>query len=236
MNLERTECIILKNFAYSDTSYICTAFCKNIGKNSFLYNYKTRKKLYNIFQPLALVEIEYSLKSQKNIGKIHEANFLYSPMKIWDSIEKKSISYFIAELIDKIVEPGFVDNHLWNFCFSAIKFFDNSSYNPNFHIAFVLDIFHFLGITPLFKFDEKKQYFNIKEATFSEYYDKKYCLDKELSQKLYQISHLGLKKSHLVEMKGSQRREIIEKLFDYISIHYKNIGQSQTIEIITQII
>lgn len=234
--IKKTNGIVLKNFLYSDNKRIITVFCKENGKKSFMtFNGSHKNNFFKIFQHLSLVNIEFDDNKKGSFLKVKQANIYYPYKSLYNAFERSSIVFFIAEFLDKILDQDFVDDFLFDFVANSLIYFDKADFNPNFHIAFVFDLLHFLGILPHSNYSDENKFFDIKKCEYSNYFFEEFCLDDILSYKLLKISKFGIKNSNLVPLNRNERQLILDKLIDYYSLHYKHIGKLNSTKVLTQL-
>ena len=95
--------IVLKRFAYGETSIIARCFVKEIGKVSFMvhgaHRAKSSKAAY--FQPANCIDITFYFKENRDLQTISKASFFKSWSVIPNDLKKIAYAMAIIELTDK---------------------------------------------------------------------------------------------------------------------------------------
>ena len=93
--------IVLKRFAYGETSIIARCFVKEIGKVSFMvhgaHRAKSSKAAY--FQPANCIDITFYFKENRDLQTISKASFFKSWSVIPSDIKKIAYAMAILSLI-----------------------------------------------------------------------------------------------------------------------------------------
>ncbi len=142
--------ISLSSFAYSETSVICRIYTCEFGLNSFLIKgAKTpgNKKKLAALRPFQPVEVShYRGKSELHLIKdIRIDNPLH---QISSNPEKTCIALFLAELIQKSVVENVIDQRLFEFMLSSVRWLELSERYLNFHLQFMVQLSRYLGFFP----------------------------------------------------------------------------------------
>ena len=112
----QSKAIVLHSIKYGETSLIVNCFLYDIGVKSFIVkgvlNSKNTKFSKSYFLPLSIIDINYSVKKNKDIGYISDAK----PAKIFKSVHtdifKSSVIIFISELLNSV---GLSESHINRF-------------------------------------------------------------------------------------------------------------------------
>ncbi len=152
----QSKAIVLHSIKYGETSLIVNCFLYDIGVKSFIVkgvlNSKNTKFSKSYFLPLSIIDINYSVKKNKDIGYIADAK----PAKIFTSVHtdifKSSVIIFLSELLNSVLKesPG-SNKKLFEYLEYALTWFDKSTKQANFHLKILVDLTKFMGFYPNIK-------------------------------------------------------------------------------------
>jgi DNA repair protein RecO (recombination protein O) len=219
----KTKAIVLKYIKYTDNSIIAHLFTQNSGKQSFIIKgirSKKSKIKINLFQPFSILEIETIQKAKSNIYTIKEAKPTIVLNNISTDIIKSSISFFISEIINKILKDEEPDEDLYNFIEDFILNLEEAENINNFHLIFLIRLTSFLGFLP--NIDEIKTEFN-KNYSF----DYTRVFDTILKTENYNIELNGINKTN--------RTELLQLILNYYSLYIPNFGEIKSLSILQEV-
>ena len=91
-----TTGIVLNKFRYKDTSLIVRVITRDAGLCSFIVrvgNGKKKKNIFNYFQPLSIIEIEYDSNNKRDL------HFFY--LCFTTLLHQAEIHFFILDMNDR---------------------------------------------------------------------------------------------------------------------------------------
>ena len=100
--LTKTTAIVLHNIKYGDSKMIVDMFTRAHGRTSFVVaipksaKSKIRKQL---FQPLAMLSLEYDFRPKMQLQKIKEATILHPYSSLPFDMDKLTVGMFISEFL-----------------------------------------------------------------------------------------------------------------------------------------
>jgi len=227
--LHNTKGIVLHTLKYSETSLIVKIFTENLGLQSYLIrsvrNKKSKMKA-GIFQPLSVLEFVAYYKKKSKLQTIKEIINCFQFNGISNDIKKSSIAIFIAEILNKSIREEEQNKSLFEFIFNSVKALDEKEGKiSDFHLFFLLDLSKHLGIYPNNNYNSTNVFFNLYDGLFHENQpEHSYFIPKELGKYFHEM--IDINKRDTIEINPATRKELINKLLDYYSIHlngFKNI-------------
>ncbi|MBN2663899.1 MAG: DNA repair protein RecO [Bacteroidales bacterium] len=235
MMIRKTQGIVLRQQKFSDTKRIVNIFTRDAGKKSFvLYNSSKKNNKINFFQPLFVLNLEFLEKQNSKLLNIKDVS-IFKPYKSIPFVpEKTSIVFFIAEVLNKVIQEHFVEQHFFDFIVNALYVLDNHNKPANFHLSFLSAMSIYLGIMPEFNYSSENKYFDLKEGQFSKYYSKNYSMDEISSLKFNEILSLGIENFDAVKLNQQERKILLGKIIDFYSLHF-SINNLKSIEVLTEI-
>ena len=146
-----TKAILLHVSKYSDRASVLHAYTLLNGRLSFmLYGARSRTKGGQLaaFEPLSLVEIEYSSAVGRDMPVIGRLSLDYIPSNTVSDIRRRTVAVFIAEVLMRTLRHPEPDEVLFGFLSSTVQQLDTTPCPENFHLSFLLQFTRFLGIMP----------------------------------------------------------------------------------------
>jgi len=222
--LHRTKGIVLHSIKYSESSIIVKIYTEIFGLQSYLVKAirgpKSKMKP-GLFQPLNLLELVVYHREKKTLQSIKEIQLGHPYHTIPFDIRKSSVALFINELLYKSIREeesnSALFEHLWNACMSLDS--EQESVG-SFHLVFMVQLTHFLGIMPQLNFSVQEPFFNVPEGHFQSHRpDHNIYLDAELSKELYSILKTPIEQQSSIKVKPAIRNQLLETLIFYYKTH-----------------
>jgi len=233
--IRKTQGIVLRQHPYADNKRIVNIFTREAGKKSFVvYNSSSKNKM-GFYQLLFVLNLEFQEKQNKTIHTIKEVSISRPYSSIPYTPEKTSIVFFIAEILNKIIDEGFVDERFFDFVVNSMYLLDESEKPANFHIAFMSALSIFLGIMPEFNFSAEDKFFDIREGCFVSTYTKGYCMDEYTSAKFNHILDLGMTDFDKVSLNQNERNILLSKLIGFYAFNFNGFNNLKSVEVLNEV-
>lgn len=239
--LHKTRGIVLKTTLYSENSVVVQMFTEKFGIQSYMINgvKKPKAKIrMNMLQPLHLVEMVVYHKANASIQRISELR----PSPIFRSIPydiiKSTITMFLNEVLYKSIRQQMSDEHLFNFIFNAICWFDESEeLNANFHLAFLLKLSRYLGFAPSSETKSNQSYFDLQEGEFKSMPPvHPYFIDKVDAALFMSLYTLPFEKIIEIKLENKTRRSILDKILVYYTLHTASFGEIRSHQVLEDVL
>ncbi len=238
--LEKTQGIFLHQVKYSESSVIATIYTEEFGRQSYIVNGvhgKTTTAKAAILQPMYILELEAYYRPGRDINRLKSARIAVPYISIPYDIRKSSLVIFLADVLNKCLREEEANRELYPFIFHALTFLDLSEKGiANFHLWFLLKLTAFLGILPNREnlsvsnyFDLKKAGFVSSEPTHPQYMNKRTT---EIFARLFDLSFSNLPE---LQMTGSDRQILLQKLIDFYQIHFEFIGELKSLRVLKEV-
>jgi DNA repair protein RecO (recombination protein O) len=238
--ITRTKAIVIHQVKYSETSIIATFYTEAFGRQSYIINGirnpKSKQKA-GIIQPLFLLEIEAYHKSGREIQRLKEfrPDFIFQSLP-FDPV-KRAVTFFLAELLSKILRNEESEPELFNFICHSIKAYDEMEQGTaNFHLWFFASLLGHLGLQPNNNYSETYQWFDLKNGKFL--ITRPLQLNTpnpEHSRLLSELFAHKMDTLFLIEMNGAQRKKLLEYLIEYYTIHFERIGKINSLTVLSEL-
>jgi DNA repair protein RecO (recombination protein O) len=223
----QTKGIVISNTKYGETSIVCKVYTENFGLQTYIINGVRKKKGKSIYyQPLSLLDLTVYHKEKSTLQRVKEAKPFYQYQSLPYAIEKSSIAFFMAEVLQKCLREEEENIPLFNFIWQSLIALDTQELDSQFHLHFLLQLSSFLGFYPN-TIDGNEGYFDMINGTFvnSIPTHKHYFEDTE--------PLLTLLNGHSVLKKN--KRFLLEKLIEYYRLHIEGFSNLKTLPVLETI-
>nr|WP_121269468.1 DNA repair protein RecO [Pedobacter schmidteae] len=239
--LHKTRGIVLKTTLYSENSVIVQIFTEKFGIQSYMINgvKKPKAKIrMNMLQPLHLVDMIVYHKTNTNIQRVSELRPAPVFKNIPYDIIKSTIVLFLNEVLYKSIRQQTTDQHLFDFIFNAICWFDETEeLNVNFHLAFLVKLSRFLGFAPSTQTKSDQSFFDLQEGEFkSSIPVHAYFLDKTDASLFISLFSVPFEKINEINMENQTRRDLLDKILVYYTLHTASFGDIRSHQILEDVL
>lgn len=235
----KSRAIVLRIVPYQEGKELLVFYTEHWGVvTASSRRSRTKKQSSQRRVLLPLLPLELTLKQPPDQGfvQIVETDPIRGAHLVPAS--RQMISFFLAELIEKLTRAGDNDPELFECVYRRmVQFSTSQPVDANFHIAFLLELARIKGIMP------SKEELIPPSRGGAPYY---YCLQENryLGQKplqdyvaefdspyVYLLSRMTFDNMHKYILCGNQRRRIIEYIRTYFRIHDVDLGRFKTLEV-----
>jgi DNA repair protein RecO (recombination protein O) len=239
--LHKTRGIVLKNTLYSETSVVVQVFTEKFGIQSYLINgvKKPKAKIpFNILQPLHLLDMVVYHKTNTQIQRVAEARAMPIFKSIPYQVIKNTVIQFLNEVLYKSIRQQQADDHLFDFVYNSIIWFDESDEpNVNFHLAFLLKLSKFLGFAPHAQTRNDQKYFDLQEGDFTSVMPiHPYFIDEIDSKYFLLLFSVPFENLNDLKLDNTTRRYLLDKILIYYSLHTASFGQIKSHQILEDVL
>jgi DNA repair protein RecO (recombination protein O) len=226
--------IVLQNIRYADKKIISKIFTRQLGLLSCHAVISTSPKAKlkaATLQPLHLIEMELQVKQNKDVQQLLEARCYYIYRDIPVNLSKLSIAQFINEILIKTIKEHQVNEHLYEFIETCLKWLDEHPDNfHQLHLYFMLELTRYLGIEPYNNFSPHEKYFHLREGKFlNTSVPFPLGLDEAQSVLFNQCINISLLHTPLPI---AQRRQLLEILIAYFQTQVPNFGTIKSLDVL----
>jgi DNA repair protein RecO (recombination protein O) len=239
--LHKTRGIILKTTLYSESSVVVQIFTEKFGIQSYMINgvKKPRAKIsMNMLQPLHLVDMVAYHKHNTGIQRVSELRPAPVYSTIPYNIVKSTVTQFLNEVLYKSIRQQTTDEHLFDFIFSAMCWFDECGpANVNFHLSFLLKLSRFLGFAPSTITKSDDNYFDLQEGEFkSRTPAHPNFLGKEDASLFISLFTSPFEKIDEIKLDNKTRRFILDKILVYYTLHTASFGDIRSHQVLEEVL
>lgn len=236
-----TKGIVLKYYPYGESSIIVKIFTEVFGLQSYIVKgvfSKRSKTGLAVFQPLNLIEFLAYRKENKTLHYLKEPSVAFHYQSIPFDLIKRSIVFFLSELMYKTIREETPDKPLFEWLYNTLTWFDLTGKNMlNFHLVFMIQLSRFLGFYPKPEVDDTSLYFDLQEGKFVHHQPShaKYISGKE-TRILRDLCTCTLEHSDSLKIITSERRSLIDQLITYYQLHLPDFGSMKSVEVLKSVL
>lgn len=217
----KTHGVVFRLTKYGETSVIVSIFTSQFGLQSYIVNgarSKTGKGKIALYQPLTLLDLVVYHKETGGIMRIKEVKCLYPYQHVNTDVRKTTIALFIEELVSKAIREEAHPQDLCDFLIRSLIHLDSTEKPENFHLVFMVKLSGLLGFQPQ----------NASEVLGGRVMD----YDEELA--LNQILNASYDTD--LSLTNQQRRNVLDALLRFYSMHVENFGQMKSLSVLREIL
>jgi len=220
---------------------IATIYTEAYGRQSFITNRSHSKNSQvkaSVFQPLYLLDLEIYYKSGKELHRLKNAQISYPYSSIPFDIRKSTQVLFLAEILFKSLREEEANPELFDFLFHSLSLLDILEEGiSNFHLWFLLKLTRFLGFNPNPENAAISNFFDLQNALFvSREPIHIHYTDKHLTGLFVKLFEVDSSSIDQLKYNQSERRLILEKLLEFFKIHFDNLGEIKSLEILKEVL
>lgn len=236
--LVKSQAIVLHKLRYNDTDSIVCLYSKDFGRVSYLTaNHRKSKKLSQAtIQPLSIIEYEADHKGSRELQRLKETRLLYSFSGIPFNPVKNGISFFLAEVLYRVLNEAEDDGELFGFLVRSIQILDLCDKGTaNFHLVFLCKLSLFLGFYPNVSGYHTNWYFDMNAGEFTPVPPPHNAWLSSGDSHIFAC----LMRCHFDNMDGlslehSKRVELLHYLLDYYRLHLSDFPTIKSLDILQE--
>lgn len=238
--LEKTRGIFLHAVKYSESSLITSIYTEAFGRQSYLVKgVRSKNSVVKaaIFQPLYLLDLEIYFRPGNEIQWIKNARIASPYQTIPFDVRKSSQVIFLAEILNKCIREEEANPGLFDFIFNSLTFLDlTDSGISNFHIWFLFQLTHFLGIFPMGDNSRLGTFFDLQKAqfVFHEPVHGQFA-DKQVTALFSKLFDVDLKSFDKLSYTHAERNLLLEMLLNFYRIHFDHLGEIRSLDVLKEV-
>ena len=224
---QKTVGIVLHTLKYNDSTWIVDIYTNDAGRIPFWIPIPKSKKARVkslLFQPLALLEIDFEHRPKANLQKIKDAKNIYPFNTIPYHPIKSCIGLFLADFLHHALRDELTNPPLFGYIHNSIEWFDSCENEfTNFHLVFLARLSRFLGFFPQvdnyhpgYYFDLLHSEFTPQSPTHSAY------INPEEAKHIPLLLRMNYETMRYFKFTGQQRSRYLEIINPYYRLHLPN--------------
>lgn len=239
--LTKLRGIVLQTIRHNDRNDIVTLYTQQRGRVALLSpaggTSKSARMRRARLGPLALVETEVNFRETRDLQFLGEVasphlwrNLYFDPMK-------SAMTVFMAEFLNRMLRTGEADEPMWLFLLNAIHSLDTLRRGiSNYHIAFLIRMLTFAGISPDLDSYRDGRYFDLLAGEFSDMMPlhRNYLNPVEAAY-IPVLMQMNFRNLHLYRFNVEQRRRLLSGLMHYYSLHLPIREDLKSLEVLREV-
>lgn len=238
----RLECVALRTVKYDDRRSIITAWSRQLGPVSLLMPdgaSREAKRRRALIMPLSLFEGQADIRPSKQLLSIRDLRPLILLPDIHANPAKTLTAMFLAEVLEKSLRQAPADTVLTDFLFSAIKTLDHIT-SPtaiaNFSLLFMIKFAEHQGIAPDFGGWTPKSILDMQESVLRGSAPlHRHWLTSAQTRLARTLTIIPLYRSGLLKLSKATRRDALDTILNYFTLHHINLSNLQTLPILREL-
>ena len=236
----KTPAIVLNQFRYSDSSFIAHVLTEKHGRLPLLvHSGKSRKSggKHVYFQPLYLLELDVDYKENRDIQHVRELKPIEVLHNISTDIRKQSIALFLAEVLQRSIRSGQVDDALFYFVYHSVGMFEHMKEGSNlFHHYFLAQLMKFLGFAPGNSYSETYRLLDTEAGLFVGYGKlNPVCLNETESRMIQFFLDIKAEELPGVKLSKEKKNNLLESILLYYSKHIPGFDSLSSYQILKDV-
>ncbi|MDR0422405.1 MAG: recombination protein O N-terminal domain-containing protein [Proteiniphilum sp.] len=238
--LHKTEGIVLGTTSYSDAYSIAHLFTRDFGRISYLLPVSRgkRSRIRNaLFFPLSVLYLEVEHIPLRDIQRLKEAERQFPLYALCTDMTKVSLAFFISEFLSCVLRESNHSEWTFDYLKNSVETLEVAEKGlANFHLALMMGLTRFLGISPNMEFSGEQSFFDLQNGEFVENEPlHSHYLHGSESACLRDLSRMNYANMHLFGLSRNSRNVIADLLLDYYRLHICNFPPLKSLEILREI-
>ncbi len=235
--LVKTKGIVISQTKYSESGVVVKIFTENMGIQSFFVRGLASKKSKGkaaFFQPLTILNMVVKFSEKKTLHTITEVELWYNYKSLNSDMKKRSILFFIDELLYKCLKEENGNKEMFNWICNSMKWLDerDNSY-VNYHLIFMLQLTSFLGFFPTLNTTANNPVFNLQDGEFSSQIPMHAnYVSGNIVGKIITLLSASYDDSCNFDFNNETRSNILGTLISYYNFHFPSMGEFKSMEVL----
>ncbi|MDL2244532.1 DNA repair protein RecO [Parabacteroides sp. OttesenSCG-928-J18] len=235
--LSKTRGIVLHIIPYNDKYVIVHIYTELFGRVSYMVPRQKGKKSAvskALFMPLSVLEMEVDHQPKRDIQRIKECRSCYLLNSLSFDPVKNVLALFLSELLYRSIKETEPDRRLFQFLYGSIHYLEHTEDGiANFHIVFMMNLLHYLGVFPRGDTYRSGFYFDLLSGTFrADIPMHTHFLTPEDSLFFYRLLRISFENMSLYAFSRSDRRNIIRKILEYYQLHLPGFSGVHSLDVL----
>lgn len=233
----KTRGIVLHTIPYKDTNTIIYMYTEAFGRVSYLVSRHRGKKssvIKSLFIPLSVFDLEVEHLNKRDLHRIKEARLCFPLQEILCNPIKNVLALFLSEIIFRIIKDTESDERLFCFLYDSIQILECADKGiANFHLVFLFNLLHYLGIFPNTSHRREDIYFDLLNGVFiSEPPIHPHFLGVEETQIFIRLLKISYKNMSFYAFSRQERIRIIQRILEYYRLHLPDFAEIKSLSVL----
>lgn len=238
--IHQTKGIVLNHIKYKENSIIVNIYTKEFGRQAYVVNrVRTSKNKGNtiLLQALTLLDMQVYHRPKADLHRIKDFKVAHPQASIPFQQDKRTIAFFLTELMYKVLREEEKNEELFNFIYNAVLVFDEDiDGNHNFHLFFLFQLSRFLGFGPYEDLTNNHSHFDLLNGNFINHEPTHgYYITGDIMNFWKQLFQLEITSLPQLKMSSHIRNELLNVLIMYYQLHLDGLGDFKTLSVLHQL-
>ncbi len=235
--LIRSEALVLAVISYNDSDAIVKTYTAETGFAAFyikgFFKGKKARQKKAIFQPNALIEIQFAYKNKDGLSYVKEAGLIYHYKHLNYDFDKLNVSTFLREVLLESLKNEQADTDLFQFIKQKFIALDQQKFEANFHLFFLVELMQKLGFSP--DLGTKGRFFDLMNGQFIDNLPLgPYLKEEESALFKYVLGMIFASKKDMKLAQG-QRKTVLDSLMKYYAQHIAQFKIPKSLAVFNQL-
>lgn len=237
MNI-RSRAIVLHTLRYNDETMIAHVFTEKEGYVSMWVHVakKSQKVRHTLFQPLAIVEIEWEHRSKAQFQRPKLARIAVPYEDLPYNGHKLTMALFLAEFLGAALRMEPASAILFTYVEQSVRWLDTCKEDfTNFHLVFLLRLTQFLGFLPPIAEYAAGMYYDMWQCRFTFQRPLTAHLEPSDAQLLPLLLRINYRNMRHFRFSGEQRNRFLSVMNDYYRLHLSGFPALKSLEVLREV-
>lgn len=240
-----TKGIVLRTVKYGETSVIATVYTELFGMQSYMVKgvrQSSRKSAgkSGYFQPGAILQMEVYHNDLKHLQFVKEYNWGYLYNEVLFHVVKNAVAMYVIELLQHALKQPEANPELFYLIEDTLKQLDrgNTTLVANLPLYFTLHLGSELGFQIQGSFSNQTPILDLQEGHFiTSPPPHPHFVSGEIAHQASRINNIQFYNDlENISMPRMVRRELLEALQKYVSLHISDFGGLRSLGILEEIL
>jgi DNA repair protein RecO (recombination protein O) len=199
-------------------------YTEDFGRASYMVSNthgKRSKFSRALMLPLSILELEVEHLNNRDIQRIREAKPACAFYQLYRDPSKNAITLFLSETLYRIIQEKEANRPLFDYLCRSIRWLEIADAGiANFHLTFLFQLAHYLGIRPDNKSYRAGRIFDLRNGVFTDElpaHDN--FLSREESVVFERLLRINYENMSLYTFSRQERADIIRHILSYYRLH-----------------
>lgn len=238
--LVKSRCIVLNTFKYTEDKMISVAYTEAEGFRTFLVRRSKSPRSavrHNLFQPLAMLELEWNDMAGKQMFYPKSARVYYAFKSLPYDDEKRAIGLFVAEFLNHALRGEPSSKLLFNYIEQSLEWLDGCEGDyANFHLVFLMRLTEFLGFAPNVEAYHEGDFFDMESSTFcpSQPQHPDFLIPED-ANRLPLLLRMSYSNMRAFKFAGTERSRLLNFMNDYFKLHLPEFPTMKSLKVMQDV-
>lgn len=234
--LSKTRGIVLHSIPYNDKYSIIYMYTETFGRASYLVSRSRGKKSTvsrALFMPLSVLEMEVEHLNKRDLHRIRETKLCYPLTELFCDPVKNVLTLFLSEVLFRVVKDTEPDHRLFEYLYQSIHLLEFAEKGvANFHLVFLLNLLHYMGIYPNGESYGASCYFDMLNGEFIDRVPMhKHYLNREESAVFARLLKISFENMSLFSFSRQDRMNVINRIIEYYRLHLPDFPEIKSLAV-----